>query len=271
MREPLTSSGSSCDGSFSEQAAHYDARAGLPTTVGAAVARAIADISGIAAGDLVVEPGAGTGEVGVHLARLPVRYVGLDSAPAMLAVFRAKADPDAPNLVVADCDRPWPLPAGSTVLVFAARVVHLLDPVHVAGEASRIAQTGGSLILGRVLREPGGMKERLRARRQALLAAAGVDPRQGEPGTRRVIERCIDAGGAFLGRREVAAWTGEIAPARVLAEWEGLARGGSVIVDRGVRAQIAAELRAWALAEFGDLDRPEAFQERFVVDVVRWP
>ncbi len=243
----------------------------MPAAVGAATARAIVEISGVAAGDLVVELGAGTGEIGVHLARLPVRYIGLDSAPAMLEVFRAKAEPHAPNLVVADCDRPWPLPAGSTVLVFASRVVHLLDPAHAAREASRTARPGGSLILGRVLREPSGIKERLRAQRQALLVAAGVDPRQGEAGTRRVIERCIDAGGAFLGRREVAAWTGEIAPARVLADWERLARAGSANVDRGVRARIAAELRAWALAEFGDLDRPEAFHERFVVDVVRWP
>ena len=51
------------------------------------------------ADDLVVELGAGTGEIGAHLARLPLRYVGLDSSPAMLDVFRAKA---APCLTIAD-------------------------------------------------------------------------------------------------------------------------------------------------------------------------
>ena len=46
------------------------------------------------ADDLVVELGSGTGEIGAHLARLPVRYVGLDSSPAMLDVFRSKAAED---------------------------------------------------------------------------------------------------------------------------------------------------------------------------------
>ncbi len=69
----------------------YDARVGLPESVGAAVAAEIMACAELQTGDLVLELGAGTGEIGVHLARLPVRYVGLDSSPAMLDVFRAKA------------------------------------------------------------------------------------------------------------------------------------------------------------------------------------
>ena len=55
---------------FAAQASHYDARVGLPESVSAAV-----------------ELGAGTGEIEVPLARLLVRYVGLDSSPAMLDVL----------------------------------------------------------------------------------------------------------------------------------------------------------------------------------------
>ena len=52
---------------------HYDVRVGLPKSVGAAVARAIVERANAVADDLVVELGSGTGEIGAHLARLPVR------------------------------------------------------------------------------------------------------------------------------------------------------------------------------------------------------
>jgi hypothetical protein len=34
---------------------------------------------------------------------------------------------------------------------------------------------------------------------------------------------------------------------------------------------LLAELRHWARAEFGDLDQPVAFRERYAIDVVRLP
>jgi ubiquinone/menaquinone biosynthesis C-methylase UbiE len=256
---------------FDDQAPRYDGRVGLPPTVGSLVARSILAHAGAGPGDLVAELGAGTGEIGLHLSRLPVRYIGFDSSPAMLAVFRAKAVSASSSLIVADCNQPWPLPDGSAAAVFASRVIHLLDPEHVARETVRIGRSGGSLMLGRVLREPDSIKERLRRRRQELLVEAGIVPRQGEEGTRRVIERCRVAGAESLGRWVVAEWTGETTPAQVIAGWESLSRMGSVSVDPGTRADILDKLRRWARATFGDLDRPEAFRERYAIDVVRLP
>jgi ubiquinone/menaquinone biosynthesis C-methylase UbiE len=256
---------------FDQQASHYDARAGLPVTAGAAVAQAIVESAGARADDLVLELGAGTGEIGVHLARLPVRYVGLDSSQAMLDVFRAKGVMGSLSLIVADCNWPWPLPDGSAAAVFASRVIHLLDPEHVVRETVRIGRPGGVLMLGRVLRDRDSLKERLRRQRQTLLVEAGITARQGEEGTRRVVERCLAAGGESLGRREVAEWTGETTPAQVIAGWETLSRMGSVFVDAGTRDTILDALRDWARTEFGDLDRPAAFRERYAIDVVRLP
>ncbi|HEX5499752.1 MAG TPA: hypothetical protein VFX03_11010, partial [Thermomicrobiales bacterium] len=61
---------------FDEQALLYDARAGLPPAAGAAVARAVLAAADAGPADLVVEIGAGTGEIGADLARLAGRYVG---------------------------------------------------------------------------------------------------------------------------------------------------------------------------------------------------
>ena len=46
---------------------------------------------------------------------------------------------------------------------------------------------------------------------------------------------------------------------------------GSFPVDPVTRSEILADLRDWARAEIGDLDRPEAFRERYAIDVVRLP
>ena len=135
-------------GAFDEQAPRYDARVGLPESVSAAVARAVVERANVGAVDLVLELGAGTGEIGVCLDRLPIRYVGLDASAAMLDLFRAKASPAAPSLIVADCDRPWPLPDGSVSVVFASRVIHLLQPGHVALEPERVMPMASAVIWG---------------------------------------------------------------------------------------------------------------------------
>ena len=256
---------------FDAQASHYDARVGLPESVSAAVALAIVEQANAGAGDLVLELGAGTGEIGVHLSRLPVRYIGLDSSQAMLDVFRTKAVMGSSSLIVADGNQPWPLPDGSAAAVFASRVIHLLAPEHVTREAVRICRPEGVLMLGRVVRDRDSIKERLRRQRQTLLVEAGITPRQGEAGTRRVIEGLVAAGAESLGRREVAEWTGETTPAQIISGWETLSRMGSVSVDPVTRADILDALRHWGRAEFGDLDRPEAFRERYAIDVVRLP
>jgi len=258
-------------GTFDEQAPRYDARAGLAQSVGAAVAQAVMERVNAGADDLVVELGSGTGEIGAHLARLPVRYVGLDSSQAMLDVFRAKGVLGSSSLIVADCNQSWPLPDGSAAVVFASRVIHLLDPEHITRETVRICRSAGYLILGRVLRDPDSFKSRLRRRRQELLVEVAITPRQGEEGTRQVIERCLVAGGQSMGRRVVAEWTDATTPAQIIAGWESLSRMGSVLIDPVTRADILDELRHWGRTEFGDLDRPEAFRERYAIDVVRLP
>jgi ubiquinone/menaquinone biosynthesis C-methylase UbiE len=256
---------------FEEQARSYDARAGLPVTVGTAVATRIVDIAGACADDLIVELGAGTGEIGVHLASLPIRYVGLDASAAMLQVFRAKAGSALPGLIVADCDRLWPLADGSVRVVFASRVIHLLQPDHVVRETMRTCHSGGMLILGRVVRDRNGITERLRRQRLGLLQAAGISARQGEEGTRRIIEACQDLGGVSLGRQIMAEWASVTTPEEIIADWESRSRWGAVDLDQTSRAPMLEDLREWARREFGDLDRRETYSSRYAIDIVRLP
>jgi ubiquinone/menaquinone biosynthesis C-methylase UbiE len=256
---------------FDEQATRYDARVGLPESVGTAVAAEIKACAGLRPDDLVLELGAGTGEIGTHLARLPVRYVGIDTSAAMLQLFREKLGEWPASLLLADAGHVWPLDDHAASVVFASRVIHLLDADHVASETFRVCHPGGWLMLGRVLREGDGVKERLRRRRLELLQQAGVGPLRSREGGRRVVEHCLSAGGESMGRRMVAEWSGAISPAEVIASWTSLSRMGSVEVNADRRQKILAELQDWARAELGDLDQPETYRERYAIDLVRLP
>jgi ubiquinone/menaquinone biosynthesis C-methylase UbiE len=256
---------------FDEQATRYDARVGLPESAAAAVAAGIKAFAGLQAEDLVLELGAGTGEIGMHLVHLPVRYLGIDNSAEMLRLFRDKLGEQPASLLLADASQVWPLDDHAASVVFASRVIHLLDAKHVASETLRVCRPGGWLMLGRVLRDGDGVKERLRRRRLELLQQAGVGPLRGREGARRVIEHCLSAGAESMERRVVAEWSGAISPAEVIAGWTSLSRMGSVAVDPVSRQEILAELQDWARAELGDLDQPETYRERYAIECVRLP
>ena len=256
---------------FDEQATRYDARVGLPEPVGAAVAAEIMAFAGLQTEDLVLELGAGTGEIGIHFVQLPVRYLGIDSSTAMLQLFRHKLGEQSAALLLADASQRWPIDEHAASVVFASRVIHLLDPAHVARETLRVCRPGGWLMLGRVLRDSDGVKERLRRRRLELLRQAGFGPLRGREGARRVIEHLQVAGGESMSRRVVAEWSGVTTPAEVIADWTSLSRMGSVAVDSVRRQQILGELQDWARAELGDLEQPEAHRERYAIDCIRLP
>jgi ubiquinone/menaquinone biosynthesis C-methylase UbiE len=256
---------------FDEQATRYDARVGLPESAAAAVAAGIKACAGLQAEDLVLELGVGTGEIGMHLVQLPVRYLGIDNSAEMLRLFRDKLGEQPASLLLADASQVWPLDDHAASVVFASRVIHLLDAKHVASETLRVCRPGGWLMLGRVLRDGDGVKERLRRRRLELLQQAGVGPLRGREGARRVIEHCLSAGAESMERRVAAEWSGAISPAEVIAGWTSLSRMGSVAVDPVRRQEILAELQDWARAELGDLDQPETYRERYAIDCVRLP
>lgn len=269
MPDPVVSSGKVP--AFDALAAGYDARVGFPPGVGEAIAAAIVHLGQVDADDLVLELGAGTGDIGVHLSALAPSYVGLDNSPAMLDLFQAKASPWTPCLLVADAGVTWPLAEASAQVIFASRMIHLLQPNQVTQEATRVCRPGGYLMLGRVKRDADSLKERLRQRRQDLLRNVGINPRAGEPGSRYVIERLVQAGWADLGRQAVTSWTGEISAGDVIGEWDTITRMGSVEVEEAIRERILTDLRDWAMREFGELDRPMPYHEQYVIEIARRP
>jgi ubiquinone/menaquinone biosynthesis C-methylase UbiE len=259
---------------YDDQATGFDERAGVPDEAARAVADALAGIVGPVDGQRWLEVGAGTGALSLPLLRLPIRYTGFDRSPAMLQVFRERVEAAglAAGLHVADGGGRWPAEDAGTDVVFSARALHHLDPHHAAAEVRRVLRApGGWLVLGRVRRPPDSVKSVLRRRMRGMLQAQGFAGRSHDARAGAVFAALEQAGGRRMEPRTAARWTHPHRPADSLAAWEGKSGLAGIDVPAEVKARVLADLRAWAQAEFGDVDQPREQEESFELDAIRIP
>jgi SAM-dependent methyltransferase len=253
---------------FDAQAPTFDARAGVGSAARAIAAAVLADAAPLHERACVVEIGAGTGEIGAPLAsdaaRSGARYVALDASRPMLEGFGHRGSSEA-LLVQADAARPWPVRSRRVDVVFASRAAHLLDVGHVVAELTRVCRPGAAFLVGRVRRDPAGLRNRLRRRRRELLAAHGVTPDEGADRTKKLLAELVGLGGAPLEQHEAARWDVLTDAAAVLADWESSGTVGGARVPPDVHQAVMAELRAFAPST------PEHEVERYMLEGVRLP
>jgi ubiquinone/menaquinone biosynthesis C-methylase UbiE len=258
---------------FDHEAATYDSRSGIPVDKRSAIVRSLAMLSGIAAGDVLLELGAGTGQLGAWFPALGVRYVGLDASAPMLEVFehRSAGEPSI-HLVHADVDADWPVQSASVRAVFSSRAVHLFDLEHVVTETMRVGRgPGATFVLGRVRRDEHSLRSVLRREMRAMLAARGFVPRDGDRGQRRVLEAFRARGATPLGPVTAAIWPDHRSANNVLDDWRQKPGLGGCEPSEATKAAVLADLQSWAAARFGSLDAPDAADESFILEGVALP
>ncbi len=248
--------------SFDAQATTFDARAGLPPTAAADVAAAVVSLVGLAEHERLVEVGAGSGEIGCHLATR-ADYLGFDSSPAMVEVFRVRA-PEA-RVVVADGNHAWPVETGTARAIFASRCLHLLSLEHVLAEIERVgAPTGVTVLVGRVMRDDTSVRMWMRRQMRDLLRDAGVEGRRGGGRiVRDLVERGVNA--TPVAPQIAAQWSVTTSPADALAAWVGKDGLAGVAVDDDTKRSVLERLRELAQRELGDLDRRVESTEEYVL------
>ena len=256
---------------FDAQAPGFDDRAGIPEDAARAVAQAVLDLIAPGRDDLLVELGAGTGEIGRHLAR-SMNYLGLDRSGGMLDAFRAKiaaAPAGGARLVRADANRGWPVEDGSAKAVFASRVVHLLDSDHVRSELGRVCAPGGYFLAGHVSRDEVSVRHLLREKRESLLRERGLSPRSRRAATQRLLDRLVALGASYIESRSVVTWSAQASAKQVVDAWGHLQSMGGTELEPRARAGILAELMEWAGRELGDPDTVRVWRERYILGGVR--
>lgn len=250
---------------FDQQADAFDRRAGLPPGVASDVASLLAEIAGEDREGAWLEIGAGTGEIGVHLVRRPIRYVGLDRSLGMLRHFSGRGERRI-SLVGADADRSWPFPRASIGVVFGSRSLHFLRPRHLAEELERVSAPRGIVLLqGRVRRGRGSVRELMRRRMRDLMAERGLAGRGGQ-GSRVLDQELTGRGWHRLPEREAAAWEVAVSPIDALSDWEGKPGLSGLELPDEMKRAILQGLEHWALETFGDLSARRTSREVYVVE-----
>lgn len=256
---------------FDSQAGLFEQRAGLPEDCCRDIASNVIEIGEANPGDLIVEIGSGTGQIGEWF-KPPVCYAGLDFSAGMLKEFNRRLDSESGNrvLVQADANGRWPIADGVARVIFSSRAMHLLDQEHVAREILRVASSAGAtLILGRVEREADSLKKRMSREMNERLREHGYVGRRGERQNRRLFELCNHSGAVELDPLAVAHWRTVASPRQSLESWRSHAGLGGIPVPASTRALILRELEAWAQEVFGGLDREFESKETYVLKSLR--
>lgn len=261
---------------FDVQAANYDRRVGIPEACRTQIVAAILRLSDLQPGELLVEVGAGTGQIGAGLARSPINYLGFDLSGEMLAVFRDRlghSPIEGAALVQADGNQPWPVADGSAKAIFSSRAIHLLDGDAVLRECDRVAHPQGAvLLIGRVQRSPDSIKAQMQRQMRQFLRDLGRSPRDGARTKERLLQHGGDRGGQHLEPTVAARWTTEYSPRRSIESWyskPGL--GGIESLPDTEKHAVLQNLSQWAIATYGDLDFSQTEVETYCLEGVRLP
>jgi SAM-dependent methyltransferase len=258
--------------SFDGQAADFDLRAGLPAGVAPRIAAAVAELAPAGSG-VILDIGAGTGQLGEHLTRVwgargRSCYVGMDVSGPMLAVFRRKLG--GGTLVRADAGVPWPIASGKVKLVFLSRAAHLLPPAVLVEESLRVSSPEGAVIVfGGVRSEPESLRAILRREMRRLLAEHGFEARRAGDSQGRLTGALAERGGEVLPVRTAASWSVVHRAGDSLAAWRAKEGLGGRAVTPEIQDSVLRRLEEWIRERYGSLDAALDATERYELAAVR--
>ncbi len=256
--------------SFDRAAHNYDETRGLPPGVAEQVAEAAEVILG--PGKNLLEIGVGTGRIAKPLLRRGFRLTGLDLSPKMMRrlMETLPAGNRRPTLVQGDAAR-LPFPAKQFDAVVSVHVFHLIaDWESALDEARRVLRAGGVLLSGFDWRPRDSPGTLLLTKWRDIVQAHGLEaPRAGARDFEE-IKAALLASGAAMDEREVGEWTTTRTLAQQLETIEHRTWSSTWQVPDDFFPDCLAELRAWAAAELGPLDREFTVPHRFVWQSFRW-
>lgn len=255
---------------FDRAADIYDRTRGFPPGVGDRVAEALARLAPPDARFL--DLGVGTGRIARPLLARGRRVAGVDLSRKMMNHLRQTLSPDSrqPGLVEADITR-LPFPGRAFDVIVNVHVLHLIpDWQEAVQEMIRVRAPGGVVAGGWNEHPDTSSGARISRRFKELVAARGYST--GRPGLWKFEDAAplFEAAGARGEKIVAAEWVTSRAPRQALDDLERRHFSATWMAPDEVFPAILAEVRRWALAEFGDLDAAADEPRKFIWMVWRW-
>ncbi len=257
---------------YEDQAAGFDERAAIPAEAAESMAAAIVEVAGLRQGETLLEIGPGTGMLSLPLLERPIRYIGFDRSPAMLAVFRKKVEETRlrAELLVTDANGRWPVEDGSVAAIFSARALHHVHVDHAATETRRVLRPeGGWLILGMVRRPNNSVRPTFRRQMGKFLKEEGYSGRNHDTHTEALFSALEAMGGVHVEPRIVARWTRRQSPLEWFAAWQGKEGLAGHDIPEEVKQRVLGRLRTWAEERYGNLEAPLEQEQFFELEAIR--
>jgi SAM-dependent methyltransferase len=256
--------------SFDSAAASYDAARGFPPGVGEQVAEAAADW--IHKRAPVLEVGIGTGRIAKPLLALGLNVTGVDLSRQMMARLRETLPTGQPSPALVQGDAAHlPLSKQSVGAVVSVHVFQLLsDWSNAVSEVRRVLCPGGVFLNGYEWRPPDSPGARIMERWRMILEAAGQPALAAGAREFSDLRAELLQTGAAYEERAVGHWTTTRSPARQLETIEHRTWSSSAGVSDNLLAGCLAELKSWAIEEFGELDQGRAVSHHFVWQRFTW-
>ena len=261
--------------SFDDQAPAYDGRTGFPEPAVSSIVQSIREVARLSSTSSLLEIGAGTGQLGIHLAQGVGHYLGLDASTGMLEQFRKRL-PDTSSLnlqlLAANANELWPAHDGSVDLVFSSRAIHLLVADHVVSEIQRVIRpSGGYLLTGTVERSKDSVPSVMRRKMREFLREAGIAGRSGARGRNLVFEACLARGSTPIEPVVAATWNCRNSPSESLMSWNGKDGLAGAQISAETKENVLARLHAWALSHYHNLEEFHEAQEHYLIEGIAIP
>jgi ubiquinone/menaquinone biosynthesis C-methylase UbiE len=250
---------------FDRAAGYYDRTRTIQPEILNAALDALVMETGITLASPVLEIGIGTGRIAVAMSERVSHLTGVDLSMGMMGVLQAKLGGTRHSLTLAQADvLELPFSDATFDLVYGVHVLHLVKGwQNAVTEAWRVLKTGGHFAVNFHRRDPEMPNVVLRKQLHTLVAPYGLSTRR--PGAQNEQEYFAELSkwDAQLRVIDVGEWTEIDRPAQVLAEIDGQIHSETWSIPRPVMDEVMPELRAWALDQYGDLDREFLARFRF--------
>mgnify|MGYP000454034085 CR=1 FL=1 len=242
--------------SYKDVAATYNDINSIPLGAADDLGKAVAKIVGD--GATIMDFGGGAGRISVPIAKY-TNMTALDIEIEMLRASKALADARGITMRhVTGNVLGMPYPDNAFDAIITTNVLHQVPAWREAMvEAARIMKPGAVMIFGRDNLNEDSCAFRLRSKLREITGALDPNMRPTDAAGPTLFQHLMEMGGRPVGRDIACTWIETVSPNDILGRMQNRTHNETWSLGNEIHSQLMTQIRAWAAAEFDDLDAKE--------------